>query len=407
MTRLRFGWTRLSAGPVSHDCPWGSRVNKAFLCQVCSADRLELIDSYARIPRVTSDCKPWPAGGKMAVCGDCGAVQKLPDAVWLDEIGRIYRDYQIYDLSNGAEQVIFNSAGSAAPRSRTLVDFLLRAILPPPTGKLIDIGCGNGAALGTFSSAPTLSRWSLYGSELSASALPALKALSNFVELFTGDLEDIKERFDIVTMIHSLEHMPMPARSLEQALGLLAAGGTLFVEVPDAETSPFDLIVADHLMHFSRATLHYLAGRVGCSARILRNDVLPKEITFVAQPGTPSSQKPDAAQGADIARATVNWLQRVINAADDAAARGGPFGIFGTSISAMWLYGARQGQVAFFVDEDRTRIGRNIDGRPIVAPADIPAGATVFVPLVPAVAERVIARLSPLKAQFVAPPALV
>jgi len=382
-------------------------VNKAFLCQVCSAGRLELIDSYARIPRVTSDCKPWPAGGKMAVCGDCGAVQKLPDAVWLDEIGRIYRDYQIYDLSNGAEQVIFNGAGNAAPRSRTLVDFLLRAISPPAMGKLIDIGCGNGAALGTFSSAPTLSRWSLYGSELSASALPALKALPNFVELFVGDLDDIKERFDIVTMIHSLEHMPAPTQSLVQALRLLAAGGTLFVEVPDVETSPFDLIVADHLMHFSRVTLRYLASRVGCSVRILRNDVLPKEITFVAQLGASPAQKPDASQGADIARAGVDWLQRVIDAADAAAARGAPFGIFGTSISAMWLYGARPGRVAFFVDEDRTRIGRNIDGRPIVAPADIPAGATVFVPLVPAVAERVIARLSTPNAQLIAPPVLV
>lgn len=380
-------------------------MNKTFLCQVCGADRLELVESYARIPRVTSDCKPWPAGGKMTVCRDCGAVQKLPDTAWLDEVGKIYRDYQIYELSKGAEQVIFNQVGDAAPRSRTLVDFLLRAISPPATGKLIDIGCGNGAALGTFS--PALSQWSLYGSELSASASPTLRALPNFVELFVGDLADIKERFDIVTMIHSLEHMPVPAQSLEQALRLLAAGGTLFVEVPDVETSPFDLIVADHLMHFSRATLRYLASRIGCSARILRNDVLPKEITFVAQPGASAVQKPAASQGADIARTSVNWLQRVIDAAEGAGDSGRPFGIFGTSISAMWLYGARQGRVAFFVDEDRTRIGQNIDGRPIVAPADIPADAAVFVPLVPAVAEHVIARLSPLKAQFVAPPALM
>lgn len=341
----------------------------------------------------------------MTVCRDCGAAQKLPDAAWLDEIGRIYRDYQIYELSKGAEQVIFNQAGDAAPRSRTLVDFLLRAISPPTTGKLIDIGCGNGAALGTFS--PALSQWSLYGSELSASTSPTLRALPNFVELFVGDLTDIKERFDIVTMIHSLEHMPVPARSLEQALRLLAAGGTLFVEVPDVETSPFDLIVADHLMHFSRATLRYLASRVGYSVQILRNDVLPKEITLVGQSGASPAQKPDASQGVDIARTSVNWLQRVIEAAGDAAARGGPFGIFGTSISAMWLYGARQGRVAFFVDEDRTRIGQNIDGRPIVSPADIPADATVFVPLVPAVAERVIARLSAPRTRFVAPPAFM
>jgi SAM-dependent methyltransferase len=381
---------------------WIVPVSDRFLCQVCGEDRLEVVRSFSALPRVTSDCKPWPAGGTLAICGECGAAQKLPDAAWREEIGRIYRDYEIYQLSSGVEQVIFDETGAAAPRSRKLVDFLATTISLPPRGKLIDIGCGNGSALRSFSGIRP--GWSLYGSELSAAALPRLRELRQFVELFTCDLAEIGERFDIVTMIHSLEHMPRPARALEQALRLLAPGGVLFVEVPDVETSPFDLVVADHLMHFSRATLRHLGEKGGCDILVARNDVLPKEITFMARSGAPRIPTTAGAHGSGVARRHAAWLEAIVAAARASARGASRFGIFGTSISAMWLYGALKDDVALFVDEDDTRIGRSIEGRPILAPADTPRGATIFVPLVPSIAARVIARLAPLDIDFVAPP---
>jgi hypothetical protein len=73
------------------------------VCQVCGG-QLQKVDAYSHLPRVTSDCKPWPSGGTLALCVECGAIQKIPDAVWLDEISRIYKDYQIYQLSGGSEQ---------------------------------------------------------------------------------------------------------------------------------------------------------------------------------------------------------------------------------------------------------------------------------------------------------------
>ena len=97
-----------------------------FNCKVCETGHLEPIEGYAELPRVTSDCKPWPAGGTMCCCDACGAVQKLADEKWFDDIDRIYKAYQIYNLSGGAEQVIFSASGDAAPRSHTLVDFVVR-----------------------------------------------------------------------------------------------------------------------------------------------------------------------------------------------------------------------------------------------------------------------------------------
>jgi SAM-dependent methyltransferase len=373
-----------------------------FACQICGSKGLELQSGFEALPRVTSDCKPWPAGGRLAVCRDCGGIQKIPDAQWRDEIRRIYGGYEIYHLSGGAEQVIFSTRGEASPRSHLLLDFVAKTIALPDTGKLIDIGCGNGAALAGFSK--ILPRWELYGNELSDRGLQDLRKIPNFVALYTvDDVKAIPGRYDLVSMIHSLEHMPAPLSTLSAAARLLEDRGNVFIEVPDIETSPFDLLVADHLCHFSVDTLRYLASRAGLTATTATAAVLGKEITFIGRNDHAPLPKPTAAAGFRTARTTVSWLQSVIDRAR-ALSTERPFGIFGTSISGMWLYGALGGQIDFFVDEDKSRIGRLYEGKPILAPRDAPAGSTVYVPLTPTVSAKVVARLAGVGARLAPPP---
>ncbi|MGO9576770.1 MAG: hypothetical protein ACLPTQ_20875, partial [Terriglobales bacterium] len=92
-------------------------------------------------------------------------------------------------------------------------------------------------------------------------------------------------------------------------------------------------------------------------------------------------------------RAQVAWLNAVIGDAREAA-RGARFGLFGTSIAAMWLFGQLADRVDFFVDEDPSRHNTTLCGRPVRAPEEIPGGARVYVLLIPAVARAVTARLA-------------
>lgn len=378
-------------------------------CAVCrSTGRLRSLPAFAALPRVTSDCKPWPAGGELSVCECCGTIQKPPTGRWYEEIGRIYDAYEIYHLSEGAEQVIFGPDGSAAPRSRALVSHVMGHCRLPAAGRLLDIGCGNGAALASFGRA--LPGWRLCGHELSDRALPALRRIPGFEALHNGPVSEIPGPFDLVSAIHSLEHMPDPGLLLDEARGLLAEGGTLFVEVPDIETSPFDLLVADHRTHFSRATLQHLAGRAGIVVEELDNRILPKEISLLGRPGSGNQsgamEPADPDEGIRIAETTLAWLGSVLAAAEAAAATSTPFGVFGSSVSGIWLYGALRDRIAFFVDEDATRVGRRFDGRPILSPDQAPAGATVFLPFAAATAARIAERLSAIPVRFALPPDL-
>src|SRR6266700_3288895 len=94
-------------------------------CQICGNSSLSEFARFRDLHRVTSDSRPWAAGGRIAVCRECSAVQKLVEEDWLDEISQIYRSYTIYHQAGGKEQPIFAGNGAAPqPRSRSLIKYL-------------------------------------------------------------------------------------------------------------------------------------------------------------------------------------------------------------------------------------------------------------------------------------------
>jgi 2-polyprenyl-3-methyl-5-hydroxy-6-metoxy-1,4-benzoquinol methylase len=330
-------------------------------------------------------------GGQLAVCTACGAIQKIPDAKWIEEIGRIYSGYDIYHQSAGSEQLIF-AGGEAEPRSQRLVDYIVRDVSLPAVGKLLDIGCGNGAALRNFSKA--LPGWALHGAELSDATIESLRPIPRFVELHTGGLADIDERFSLISLIHTLEHVLSPVERLKEAAGLLELHGILFVQVPNVETSPFDLLVADHLLHFTSSTLRLFAGAAGLRTVKLGNHLIAKELTLLTTPGSAEAAVANPKQGIELARNTVAWLREVFAAAQSFADKG-PLAIFGTAIAGMALYGAVKDSVEFFVDEDPHRIGRHYDGKPVIAlaaaPRDVPILLAFPLPSAQFVAQKCVA----------------
>lgn len=369
-------------------------------CVVCGEAQFRSVEGYSHLPRVTSDAKPFTAGGTLRVCLSCGAIQKTADGKFLEEARAIYSVYDLFALSDGAEQVIFTDEGPVS-RSIRLVEFLTRNADLPETGRLLDVGCGTGAALANFSK--VLPNWILCGNELTDRSLPALQRIPNFRELFVCPLSDIPLKFDVTTMIHFLEHAIDPLCILRDALDRTDHTGIIFVQVPNVETSPFDLLIADHLVHFTPSTLAQLCRRAGLSISQLSDRVLPKELTLLGRCGREGTGPAQPEEAWQLASRTVNWLTSVLATARSLATDR-PIGLFGTSIAGMWLYGALRDQVAFFVDEDTTRIGRDVDGKPVLSPDRVPMDYRVFVPLVASVAEKIVHRYRAGPGEFVAPP---
>jgi hypothetical protein len=179
----------------------------------------------------------------------------------------------------------------------------------------------------------------------------------------------------------------------------LTPTGLLLIQTPDATRNPFDLIVADHSIHFSPDTLATLVRRTGFDLVSLSTEWVSKELSLVAGHAgarTTGEREIDVEHDTDALPATLarlEWLRQVAHEARRLAQRPS-FGIFGTSIAGAWLFGELGGAVDFFVDEDESRVGRSYMGRPIYAPRDVPETSEVFLGLATAVADGIYRRLS-------------
>jgi 2-polyprenyl-3-methyl-5-hydroxy-6-metoxy-1,4-benzoquinol methylase len=320
----------------------------------------------------------------MAHCTACGLVQAAIDERWQRESDEIYRAYQIYHQSGGAEQPVFNPhTGASRARSDILVENLQKTAALPAAGRLLDIGCGNGGFLRACSRA--LPGWRLAGSEFSAQHRDTVEKISGVEKLYVGALDAIPGTFDVISLIHVLEHIPAPTAFLKAVSAKLSPGGWLLIEVPDCSVNPFILLVADHASHFSPSSLAKVVANAGFDVIRTSPAWVPKEISLVARP---SQNGPHAQQ----TLAHVAQLRAIVDDAQALASQGS-FGIFGTSIGATWLDAQTGGAAAFFVDEDPQRVGKTLANRTILDVTGIPAGAAVYLPLSPAIAVPVAARL--------------
>ena len=368
-------------------------------CHACGAERPVVVPGFASFRRVTSDCKPWPAGGGLAVCASCGLAQAVLDRAWHGDAKAIYDSYTIYHTSGGAEQSVFDpQSGQATSRSTRLVQRLASGVAVPARGRLLDVGCGNGAFLRAFGGA--WPQWSLTGAEVNDHNRAAVESIPGVEQLFVGDALDVPGRFDLISLVHVLEHIPGPSEFLRKLHEKLEPGGLLLVEVPDCEANAFMLLVADHASHFFLATLHERVTAAGFEVIAAANNWVAKELTLVARRNeSPASAAPSTADALDQVRARVRWLEHIVATTREFSKSPG-FGLFGTSIAATWLFAELDGRVDFFVDEDPHRIGRQHLGRPVLAPSDVTSGASVFLALPPFLARPIAGRLASLPVRW-------
>ncbi|MGN6094525.1 MAG: class I SAM-dependent methyltransferase [Luteibacter jiangsuensis] len=122
---------------------------------------------------------------------------------------------------------------SAVPPLRLKLDYFGRH-LPRASGgrRLLDIGCGNGEFIALARSMG----WEAEGLDPDPSAIAICRHRQLPVTYgFIRDLTAAKPsaRWDVVTMSHSLEHVPDPHAVLRDACEMLSPGGLLWLALPN------------------------------------------------------------------------------------------------------------------------------------------------------------------------------
>lgn len=346
-------------------------------CTLCGAASVAAnVELYA-FPSVTSDCRPWQAGRSVSVCPECAVIKRvvLPEAD--KAFADVYAGYAMFKHSSmAADQMYFGKTGPVEGRTQKILKFI-ETKLPQKPATVLDIGSGSGAGL--LALANQFPSASIQGFEPNDRPAERQKFLPDNVTAILNTRPAAGQTYDLVTLFHVFEHIGDLEEQLAFIHSVLAPKGHVLIQVPYPAEGAFDLVIADHLWHFSKKSLAILLAKVGYRIIYLGNELIEKELTLLATKGAPAELSLPSNEWQRMQDA-IRWLaayQLFLGGLKNSAQH---IAIYGTGPAAAWAGCILGSRVCAYIDDDATRTGSIFNGRPVLSPREIDAGMRVIAP---------------------------
>jgi SAM-dependent methyltransferase len=345
-------------------------------CRACGGD-VETVYEAPTDRAFTSSLVPIATIVRIGVCRRCG------HAMTLDPPPPEFYT-QTYDLLLGSddEDDLFD-VGPYGPIYRQQIELanLEALVAPTATGAILDYGCGKGGFLRRFCAAHP--RWSARGFEASERYRTIFERTNPHARLDVGTLGD--GTFDLVVMFQVLEHLEDPHAVLVDLRARLP-GGVLFVTVPSLHAYSVDLFIADHLSHFTPATLDLLLARAGFTKIVGSETCQSGQITAAYRAEAAAvTAVPDRGK---IVDEIVKWTDFANRARAFVATHPRTI-VYGAGAAGTYLALACDGLIGFF-DRNPFKQGKPHLGLPVYAPDAPVAIDGVIAALGPARARRIL-----------------
>ena len=302
------------------------------ICKICLSKNLKPLKAQFT-HFITSDCNKTDMVPILQKCEKCGFLQKLVDNDYLDNVSSLYKEYQIYNQGNNEEQLIFNRRGQSKSRSDIIFENIKKRCAIPKEGKLAEVGCGFGKFLKVFNK--NFPDWYLHGFDLGDQYTDTINSIQN-AKYYKNDFGISKEQYDLIIGIHLLEHVDDPLEFLNICKDRLAKNGLIFMQMPNITTSTFDLIIADHISHFSVKDITQLANSACLNVEFISDEIISKELFCIFSNSPKKIQNKAGNRKKDSGQIDVNLnilrtFEKFCQLENESVY------IFGSSIGGSWL----------------------------------------------------------------------
>lgn len=365
-------------------------------CNLCGTPLDDKIYDSGSAKSLTSLCTVHTGRTQVYVCHGCAHVQ----SVAMDDIDAYYDDsYDILVDSEEEDQIYEVVAGQKVYRTEHQVRVLRDKIALSSGMKILDYGCAKSATMRTLAGLTPGLEVHLF--DVSDRYRPFW---DKFIPQERGATYETPAAwtgcFDAVTSFFSLEHMAQPQDALRKIAALLKPGGIFYGIVPNVFANTADMIVVDHVNHFTRPSLAYLLRANGFEVQEISDSAHRGALVFVArkltQPvGIQAPGRDEVQVIAESAHAIADFWQKAgsrVQAFEQTLAADTPVALYGAgfygTFIASWLKSPQR--IRCVIDQNPFLQGHPLHGAPVVAPADLPVDIGVMlVGLNPAHARQV------------------
>lgn len=342
-------------------------------CASCGSHDNESFEiPYAFFRHVDFEIIKW--GGHIFQCSTCQLIwAHLTDKeIAYNQTLFHHKDYMRSQL---IEHVVYNVDTDSLESRSSQQAKIIKKMVPHTKPVILDVGCFKGDLLRDlrlcYESAD------LHGFDVNEEFLSCFPA-SERVYFWSGDLSDIKQKFNIIILSASIMYIKDVSYLMNQIKRLLLPDGVVFIHAVDISQNPYALLLGDQFYHYTPTIMKNILSFHGFSFDIIKCNLFPKEFLGFAIMDPDSSLRPMEHDD------TISWCLKTINNKVTAirllAAKYPNFGVLGTTSAAAFIDSVVQSNVKFFVDENLKRVGLKFHGKNVLNPSVLNDEDVVIIP---------------------------
>lgn len=257
-------------------------------CYLCGSKGYEVVYKYDKPDRYTEKISPRNRTycRELRVCKSCSHVFNVQNVKGVE---KVYENFWSENLHGESPEKLFYKIASLPPHKSEnfgRIVWLKRHlkqigdafdVLKGRSKKVLDIGCGLGIFLNGFLD----NEWKGFGIEPSPYACNTIKEKLG-LPIVCGNYNSglFNEKFDLVTLIHVLEHIAEPVEFLKEIRKDLKPKGIVFIESPDVielkySSEDHEAFASEHYHVFSIGSLLVTIERAGFLPIVLEREMSP------------------------------------------------------------------------------------------------------------------------------------